>query len=192
MPLYQRFVRDVLTPLVLWRRGETAQLASSASSSGRSSFRRTSFADLQLARLRPLLVHAYDHCPFYRHRFDAGRVRAGEPAPPGRPAGPAAAGEARHPGARRRHGRARTGPRADLIRNQTGGSTGTPVPFFLSGDRKCSRAAATLRHNRWAGWEVGDRAAVIWGAPRDRPADAGGRGCAAPCFASRSGSTPAA
>src|SRR5204862_198522 len=50
-----------------------------------------------------------------------------------------------------------------------GGSTGTPITFYLNGDRKCSRAAATLRHNRWAGWEVGDRAAVIWGAPRDRP-----------------------
>ena len=66
---------------------------------------------------------------------------------------------------------ARNWPRADLIRNQTGGSTGTPITFYLSGDRKCSRAAATLRHNRWAGWEVGDKAAVIWGAPRDRPAD---------------------
>jgi len=31
-------------------------------------------------------------------------------------------------------------------------------------------ACATLRHNRWAGWQVGDRAAVIWGAPRDAPA----------------------
>ncbi len=31
--------------------------------------------------------------------------------------------------------------------------------------------AATLRHNRWAGWNVGDKAAVIWGAPRDRPSN---------------------
>jgi phenylacetate-CoA ligase len=65
---------------------------------------------------------------------------------------------------------ARDWPREDLIRNQTGGSTGQPVTFYLSRARKCSRAAATLRHNRWAGWEVGDRAAVIWGAPQDRPA----------------------
>ena len=59
---------------------------------------------------------------------------------------------------------ARNWPQTDLIRNQTGGSTGTPITFYLSGGRKCSRAAATLRHNRWAGWEVGDKAAVIWGA----------------------------
>jgi phenylacetate-CoA ligase len=62
-------------------------------------------------------------------------------------------------------------PAHDLIRNQTGGSTGTPITFYLSRDRKCSRAAATLRHNAWAGWRVGDRSAVIWGAPRDRPGD---------------------
>ena len=55
--------------------------------------------------------------------------------------------------------------------NTSGGSTGEPVSFYLSRARKCSRAAATVRHNRWAGWEVGDRAAVIWGAARDRPAD---------------------
>ncbi|HNA34639.1 MAG TPA: AAA family ATPase, partial [Flavobacteriales bacterium] len=56
-------------------------------------------------------------------------------------------------------------PEDDLIRNQTGGSTGAPIRFFLCRDRKCSRAAATLRHNRWAGWREGDSAAVIWGAP---------------------------
>jgi phenylacetate-CoA ligase len=28
-----------------------------------------------------------------------------------------------------------------------------------------------LRHNRWAGWEIGDKAAVLWGAPRDRRPD---------------------
>jgi phenylacetate-CoA ligase len=43
------------------------------------------------------------------------------------------------------------------------------VPFYLDRDRKCSRAAATVRHNRWAGWDVGDKAALLWGAPRDRP-----------------------
>jgi phenylacetate-CoA ligase len=30
-----------------------------------------------------------------------------------------------------------------------------------------SRVAATLRHNRWAGWNIGDRSAMLWGAPQD-------------------------
>ncbi|MBY0528419.1 MAG: hypothetical protein K2R98_33820 [Gemmataceae bacterium] len=60
-------------------------------------------------------------------------------------------------------------PLRDLIPNRTGGSTGTPLSFFLSHDRKCSRAAATIRHNRWAGWDVGDKVAILWGAARDQP-----------------------
>src|SRR5262249_16166393 len=66
---------------------------------------------------------------------------------------------------------ARDWPQDDLLPNQTGGSTGMPIRFFLDRQRKCSRAAATQRHNRWAGWEPGDRAAAIWGAPIDRPAN---------------------
>jgi phenylacetate-CoA ligase len=61
-------------------------------------------------------------------------------------------------------------PASDLVPNQTGGSSGTPLSFFVHRDRLHSRAAATLRHNRWAGWNLGDRVALLWGAPRDRPA----------------------
>ncbi|HBI46016.1 MAG TPA: hypothetical protein DDY78_24645 [Planctomycetales bacterium] len=170
MPLYQRIVRDVLTPLALWRRGETAQLRFERE------FERTQFLPpeeirrLQLARLRSLLFHASDNCPFYQRRFEQagfapGLLRNLEDL---RALPPLEKRDIQEHGADMV---ARNWPRSDLIRNQTGGSTGTPVTFFLSGARKCSRAAATLRHNRWAGWEVGDKAAVIWGAPQDRPAD---------------------
>jgi phenylacetate-CoA ligase len=169
MPLYQRFVRDVLVPLTLWRRGELAQLHYERE------FERTQFLPpeelrrLQLGRLRALLSHAYEQCPFYCQRFaEAGIV-------PGDVHGlddlrALSVLEKRDIQEQGERMVARDWPRADLIRNQTGGSTGTPVTFYLGGDRKCSRAAATLRHNRWAGWEVGDKAAVIWGAPHDRPA----------------------
>ena len=170
MPLYQRLVRDVLTPLVLWRCGDTAQLRF------QREFERTQFIPpdeirrLQFDRLRSLLCHAHDHCPFYRRRFEEagfapGDLRRLEDL---RALPPLEKRDIQEDGADMV---ARNWPRSDLIRNQTGGSTGTPVTFYLSGARKCSRSAATLRHNRWAGWEVGDRAAVIWGAPRDRPDD---------------------
>src|SRR5262249_48001740 len=114
--------------------------------------------------------HAYADCPFYRRRMqqaglvpqDVQRLDDLRALPPL---------EKREIQEHAEGMIARTWPQTDLIRNQTGGSTGTPITFYLSGDRKCSRARATLRHNRWAGWEVGDKAAVIWGAPRDRPAD---------------------
>ncbi len=54
-----------------------------------------------------------------------------------------------------------------LIKDMTGGSTGSPMVFYYDNGRLDTRAAATLRHNRWAGWDIGDRAAILWGAPRD-------------------------
>jgi phenylacetate-CoA ligase len=170
MSLHGRLIRDVLLPLALWKRGETAQLR------WQREFERTQFLpldalhELQRRRLQALLSHAFDRCSFYRRRFELARLT---------PADVRCLDDLRLlPPLEKRdiqdHGRemmAVDWPASDLIANQTGGSTGTPIRFFLSGDRKSSRAAATLRHNRWAGWEVGDRAAVIWGAPRDRPPD---------------------
>jgi phenylacetate-CoA ligase len=170
MPLFQQAVRHVFLPLSLWRAGETAQLRYLRE------FERTQFLapdelrELQWRRLRALLEHSYLQCPFYAERFRRAGVTPGDlrrledlrALPPLEKHDIQEHGEAMV---------ARGWPVEDLIRNQTGGSTGTPVTFYLGRDRKCSRAAATLRHNRWAGWRVGDRSAVIWGAPLDRPAD---------------------
>jgi phenylacetate-CoA ligase len=170
MPLYPRLVRDVFLPLSLWRAGETAQLRYTRA------FERTQYwpaehvRGLQVRNLKGLLAHAYAECPFYRERMDKARMRPADVTclEDLRALPPLEKREIQEQGGRMT---ARNWPQHDLLPNQTGGSTGTPVRFFLSLDRKCSRAAATWRHNRWAGWDVGDRAAVIWGAPRDRPVD---------------------
>jgi phenylacetate-CoA ligase len=168
MPLFPKLVRNVFLPLALWRSGDLAQLRYLRE------FERTQFLsedelrDLQTRRLRALLDHAYRRCPFYRERL--GRA---DLAPGGlrrledlRALPPLEKRDIQEQGPRLV---AEGWPESDLLPNQTGGSTGAPVAFFLDRERKCSRAAATLRHNRWSGWEVGDKAAVIWGAPRDRP-----------------------
>jgi phenylacetate-CoA ligase len=168
MPLYRKLVRDAFWPLALWRAGETATLAYLRE------FERTQFlsADelrhLQWRRLRHMLAHARERCPFYAERFRRAGLRPDDlRGPEDLRALPVLEKADLQEGWQ--HMVARDWPAEDLIRNQTGGSTGTPVTFFLGRDRKCSRAAATLRHNRWAGWDVGDRVAVIWGAPADRP-----------------------
>jgi len=168
MPIFPSLVRGLFRPLSLWRSGQLAELRY------QREFERTQYLsvdelrDLQWRRLQALLALAYQHCPFYRRRFDrAGLV----------PADLCCLEDLRLlPPLEKReiqeHGPdlvATNWPRADLLANQTGGSTGTPIAFYLSRERYCSRAAATLRHNAWAGYHVGDRAAVIWGAPRDRP-----------------------
>ncbi|MFX0198611.1 MAG: phenylacetate--CoA ligase family protein [Candidatus Hodarchaeota archaeon] len=55
----------------------------------------------------------------------------------------------------------------DLIPNSTGGSTGVNLNFF--NDRRNSGRvdAIVLRNERWAGLEIGDKNAKLWGSPFD-------------------------
>ncbi len=52
---------------------------------------------------------------------------------------------------------------ADRIPNHTGGSTGTPFRFFLDRRDVEGRHAIDMRCRNWAGWELGDRTAMLWG-----------------------------
>src|SRR4051812_42996971 len=146
MPLYQRLVRDVFLPLSLWRSGELAQLRYLRQFESTQYLPPEELRRLQWRRLRTLLAHAYQQCPFYRERFSRAGLTPGDlrRLEDLRALPPLEKRDLRERGADLV---ARNWPRGDLIPNQTGGSTGCPVSFYLSSDRKCSRAAATLRHN---------------------------------------------
>lgn len=122
--------------------------------------------ELQRGRLRKLLQHAYQNSPFYRQRFD----RCGFN--PDDFSGtedllkvPVLTKEdiQQH----KEEMKARNFAESDLIPNKTGGSTGRPLFFYLDKERSFSRKAATFRHNRWAGWEIGSKTAAIWGHRED-------------------------
>ena len=118
-------------------------------------------AELQVERLRTLLVHAQSHSPFWQQRF---AISGFKPTAVhsledlrelptmtkrdlqqhhGKMLSPV------HPG--RRHS------------DKTGGSTGEPVHFSLDSRRFYYRHAIALRHNRWTGWDIGQKVAYIWG-----------------------------
>jgi phenylacetate-CoA ligase len=59
------------------------------------------------------------------------------------------------------------GWRERVVENATGGSCGQPVRFAMDPSETAARLAMAIRHNRWAGWDIGDRVGVLWGAPRD-------------------------
>ncbi len=129
---------------------------------------RAELEQLQFGRLSNLLQHAFAECPFYRSRFHAAGLKPGSiKSLSDLRQLPVLTKEdiQRHRDAMI----AKNWPRNDLIPNQTGGSTGTPISFFLGSERACSRAAATWRHNRWAGYDIGERLACLWGAVRDAP-----------------------
>jgi phenylacetate-CoA ligase len=129
---------------------------------------------LQQQRLTALLTHAAARCPFYQKRF----LEAG--------LDPAQANDA---DAWRRlplltkadiqnHGAAMQAvnfPLERRFRNQTGGSTGSPLQFYVDRERLDTRMASTHRHNAWAGHLPGDWMAELWGNRLDLAADHGVR-----------------
>jgi phenylacetate-CoA ligase len=169
MSLLEATIRNVIYPLNLWFDGEWAEARYLRE------YERTQFLPpdairaLQLERLQRRLRQAYDHCPYYRRKWDALGV---------------------HPSDVRRledlaefpvlkkadiqthrdEMIAENVPGDQMFVDQTGGSTGTPISYYQSYDVDLSRWAVTRRHNGWAGYRVGDKSAWVWGAPRDIPA----------------------
>jgi len=122
--------------------------------------------DLQWAQFKAMLDHAYAQCPFYRHKYAAAGVHPDDITTPAHVAAlPSLSKEEIQEsldGLIAHNARGRP-----LRRDMTGGSTGSPMVFYYDEDRLDSRAAATLRHNKWTGWNIGEKIALLWGAPRD-------------------------
>lgn len=122
--------------------------------------------ELQRVRLAEQLLHAYKHTVFYRDRLDQAGLRPSDFHDPSC---------------------LKTIPiltkldiqqhmekmLADSVppklraKNQTGGSTGMPVQFYVDLERFDSRMASTARHDSWAGYRPGDWCAYLWGARLD-------------------------
>ncbi len=121
--------------------------------------------ECQLLWLRALVLHAAALVPFYRARFRAAGLEAGDiqsledyaALPP-----------LSRQDLREHHDELVAEGWHDRVEpNATGGSSGQPVRFLIDRDEPCRRVAMALRHNQWAGWGVGDPTGVVWGAPRD-------------------------
>lgn len=163
-----RVLAAKLYELDKWRSGQQATV------SYLHEFQQTQNRSLQQIRarqrtaLQDLVKHAYDNCPFYRRRLDEAGLPLGEIR--------GLSDLAKIPLLEKRDIQehqssmvATNWPKADLIANHTGGSTGEPVPLFLNQDRRCQREAGAWRHNAWAGARPGDKVAYVWGAVFDLP-----------------------
>ncbi|MEW6014658.1 MAG: phenylacetate--CoA ligase family protein [Candidatus Zixiibacteriota bacterium] len=163
--LLQPIARHLIFPLQSWYEGSSAPryLREMEKTQYLSP---SELKELQAKRLRKLLRHAYQNCSFYKQRFD----RCGFH--PDNFSGaddllkiPVLTKEdiQQH----KEEMKAQNFAESDLIPNKTGGSTGRPLYFYLDKERSFSRKAATFRHNRWAGWEIGMKTAAIWGHRED-------------------------
>lgn len=117
---------------------------------------------LQSERLIELVSHAYMNVPYYRNLFNSLKIK---------------------PDSFKKHEDLNRLPflTKDLIRenlemlksdkavalmkSNTGGSTGSPLIFYLGKRRISADIAAKLRATRWWGVDIGDPEIVIWGSP---------------------------
>ena len=127
---------------------------------------------LQLERLNKLLKHAYAQCPFYRRRLAEAGINGDRlPSLDAFKALPLLGKrDIQDNGAEML---ATDFSESDRVRNQTGGSTGSPLQFYVDKRRFDSRLASTVRHNGWAGYQPGDWCAELWGARLDEVAGRG-------------------
>jgi phenylacetate-CoA ligase len=168
MSIYQRLVRDVLYPLDRWRSGDAKELRYLTEFEHTQYLSFEQLRQLTFERVKHILTLAFEHCPFYQRQFKSAGVSPSDlRILEDLHAFPVL--EKRQIQQFRDELIADNCSHDQLIANLTGGSTGTPLSFFVSRDRIHSRSAATWRHNRWAGLDIGDRAAAIWGAARDAP-----------------------
>ncbi len=116
---------------------------------------------LQRTKLRELLLHANQNCPFYSDRISAAAID---------PATAELTDLERLPTLTkseiRRHLPAmlESPRRRKLYPYTTGGSTGEPLQFFIDRERQAADQAARARTRRWFGIDLGERELYLWGA----------------------------
>jgi phenylacetate-CoA ligase len=168
--LWQPVAKHLLFGIQAWREHSDlpAQLRELEASQRWS---RERLDELQRERLRAILLHAGRHSPFWSRRFAAAAFD---------PAGIRGLEDLRRlPTLTKRdlqqhhqEMQATVHP-GRLHADKTGGSTGEPVRFSLDSRRYYYRHAVALRHDRWTGWDIGEKVAYIWGHRDDLASPAG-------------------
>ncbi len=128
--------------------------------------------NLQLVRLRDLLLHAQAHVPYYRKLFEETGFRVEDLQ--------SLADLSRLPLLDKPLIRANTEAlkseqAQDLARFNTGGSSGEPLIFYIGKERVSHDVAAKWRATRWWNVDIGDPEIVVWGSPIELGAQDGVR-----------------
>lgn len=118
----------------------------------------------QWVKLRTIIRYAYDNNLFYRERFDQYGVHPEEIM--------SYEDITKIPILTKEEIRRNTPKmmsdgfsRDTLLKIKTGGSTGKPLELYITEECSEMRNACARRHDRWAGWEVGEPVGAVWGNP---------------------------
>lgn len=121
---------------------------------------------IQYCNLKNILIHAYNNVPFYKKRFDAVKFNPNKFKD--------ISEINRIPYLTKKDIQNNL---KDIIANNydikylvpdaSGGSTGRPTNYYKDLYRHQMRRADQFRHDRWSGWDLGEKYVTLWGAQRE-------------------------
>ncbi len=166
MDMYAPLVRNILYPM--WVAKNRSQVLADLEELERTQYWSPDrIRELQWTQFQRLISHAYSTCAFYKARFDSVGLRPEDLRSPD--------DISRVPLTTKEdiqdywEQMISTNYRPEqLLKDMTGGSTGSPMTFYYDRRRLDSRDGAMMRHDRWSGWDIGDKVGILWGATRDR------------------------
>ncbi len=161
--LFAPIVRHIVAPL--WALEEGSPYLEYLKVFERSQyFSREELRRRQWHRLTKVFAHAYENCPFYRRFYQASKIGVGDLGSwEDFPRLPILAKKDIRTNADDMV--ARNIPKTRLISRKTSGSTGVSLFFYVDETATERRRACTIRHDQWAGWDIGESMAAIWGNP---------------------------
>jgi phenylacetate-CoA ligase len=162
---YRLINRHIVFPLYYWKNGDK-RLQRLSELEKSQYFNQQDLQKLQLKRLQKLVRYAYENTDYYRNIMDQSGVSPDdikqlsdiEKLPI---LTKQLIQENTESMISKKH------RKGDLIKDSSGGSTGEPTIYYKDLERHNLRRADQIRHDRWTGWDLGKRKALIWGAQRD-------------------------
>ncbi len=157
--------KHIIYPLYYWR-NKDKRLSRLAELEQSQFLSEDQIKSLQLIRLQKLIEYAYNHTVYYREVMDAATIKPKDIT--------CLADVEKLPiltkkiiQERRDDMISNQYAHSELIKDSSGGSTGEPTIYYKDLARHNLRRADQIRHDRWSGWDIGKRKALVWGAQRD-------------------------
>lgn len=161
MDLYAPIVKHIIHPIWVLKDGEYFHPVLRALE--KSQFITSeNLIELQIKKLKEITIHAYETCAYYREIFKSHTIE---------PRDICTFEDFRKVPLLTKESIQINGDnmvsslfnKKDLIPDKTGGSTGKPIHYFHDKQKRKVLKAAEVRHDRWAGQDIGDKIAAIWG-----------------------------
>lgn len=165
MDIYKYINKHIVYPLYYSRHGNK-RLTHLADIEKNQYLEQSKLDDLRLEKAKSIIQYAYEHTRFYKKRLDDIGLNPAdiqslsdiEKIPP----------LTKQDIQNHREDLISDEYNVDeLMKDASGGSTGEPTIFYRDMIAHQLRPADQTRHDRWSGWDIGDRFALIWGAQRD-------------------------